>query len=157
MSEPNVQRATAAVAEQLAEVYQSAYQENRRLGLPNNEAESVSKKRIAGLIRKSTVYVAKKGDDVIGGVCLENTDSDRVKLRRLAVHEDWKGEGVGRQLLDYAEEQAQYHGYATIWLITPKAHPYLPEMYRQRGYEDVETVSQENYDFEFLVMEKRMS
>ncbi|WP_152422660.1 DUF7405 family protein [Natrialba taiwanensis] len=29
----------------------------------------------------------------------------------------------------------------------------LPEMYRQRGYEDVETVSQESYDFEFLVME----
>jgi len=153
MSESHIQRATVAIADQLAEVYQSAYQENRRLGLPN-DAESTSERKIADLIRQSTVYVAEKGGDVIGGVCLEKTDSDRVELRRLAVHEDWKGEGVGGQLLDYAEEQARYRGYATIWLITPKAHPYLPEMYRQRGYEDAETVSQENYDFEFLVMEK---
>ncbi|ELY99998.1 N-acetyltransferase GCN5 [Natrialba aegyptia DSM 13077] len=141
-----------AVAEQLAEVYQSAYQENRRLGLPN-EAESASEKRIADLVRQNTVYVAKKDGDVIGGVCLEDTDSDHVKLSRLAIHENWKREGVGRQLLDYAEEQARHYGYATIRLITPEEHPYLPEMYRQRGYEDVETVSQESYDFEFLVME----
>ncbi|UHQ98317.1 GNAT family N-acetyltransferase (plasmid) [Natrinema zhouii] len=142
-----------AVAEQLAAVYQSAYQENRRLGLPN-EAESASERKIADLVQQNTVYVAKKGGDVIGGVCLEETDSDRVELSRLAVHENWKGEGVGRQLLDYAEEQVRHCGYATIRLITPEEHPYLPEMYRQRGYEDVETVSQENYLFEFLVMEK---
>ncbi|WP_202613946.1 GNAT family N-acetyltransferase [Halostella pelagica] len=153
MSEPHIQQATLTVAEQLTEVYQSAYQENRRLGLPN-EAESASERKVADLIRQKTVYIAKKGGDVIGGVCLEETDSDRVELSRLAVHENWKGKGVGRQLLDYVEEQVRHCGYDTIWLITPEEHPYLPEMYRQRGYKDAETVSQENYDFEFLVMEK---
>ncbi|WP_144901629.1 GNAT family N-acetyltransferase [Halobellus captivus] len=153
MSETHIERATIAVAEQLAEVYRSAYQENRRLGLPN-EAESASERKIAELIRRNTVYVANKDGGVIGGVCLEETGEDRVELSRLAVHESWKGEGVGRQLLDYAEEQARCCGYATIWLITPEEHPYLPEMYRQRGYEDAETVSRENYDFEFLMMKK---
>ncbi|WP_229504798.1 GNAT family N-acetyltransferase [Natrinema versiforme] len=109
MSEPHIRQATVAAVKQLTEVYQSAYQENRRLGLPN-EAESASEKKIAGLVRQNTVYVAKKGGDVIGGVCLEETDSDHVKLSRLAVHENWKREGVGRQLLDYAEEQARHMG-----------------------------------------------
>lgn len=155
MSEPYIERATVDVTEPLVEVYQSAYQENRRLGLPN-EAEAASARQLVELVQQNTVYVVKKGDDVLGGVCLEETDSDRVELSRLGVHENWKREGLGRQLLDYAEEQARADGYATIWLITPKEHPYLPEMYRQRGYEDIETVSQDNYDFMFLVMEKAL-
>jgi hypothetical protein len=87
MSESHIQRVTVAGAEQLAEVYQSAYQENRRLGLLN-EAESTSKRQIVDLVRQNTVYIAKRRGGVIGGVCLEETDSDCMKLSRLAVHEN---------------------------------------------------------------------
>jgi len=147
--------ATVAVAAQLTAVYRSAFRENRRLGIPHIE-ERVSERQVANWIRQHTLYVAMNESDVIGGVRLDECDSDRVKLSRLAVHERWKQKGVGGQLLDYTESQARDSGYTTIWLKTPAAHPYLPEMYRQRGYDQTGTALGEQHEVDFVTMEKEL-
>jgi ribosomal protein S18 acetylase RimI-like enzyme len=132
--ELRVQRASIGDAENLARVYRSAYQENRRLGFPA-KAESITKSEVEGWIQKNRVYIVKIEDEVIGGVRLEVTDSARVKLSRLGVYESWKGEGVGSRLLDHAEDVIRDSDYSTVWLTTPEDHSYLPELYRRRGYE----------------------
>lgn len=58
--------------------------------------------------------------------------------------------------MDYAEEQVRQGGYSTIWLTTPEDHPYLPRMYRERGYEEIGTDTQEYHEFEFIRMEKEL-
>lgn len=155
MSELQIEQATTSVAEQLARVYRSAYRENRRLGFPA-KAGSATESEVSEWIRENRIYVAKIDGEVVGGVRLEATDSERVKLSRLGVHERWKGDGVGSRLLDHAEEVARDDGYATIWLTTPEEHPYLPELYRRRGYEKTDDYPLEYRDYDEIVVEKQV-
>ena len=153
MSELCFREATMADAEQLAAVYRSAFRENRRLGIPH-VAESASESHVADWIRRSRMYVAESGGDVIAGVRLEDTAAERVKLSRLAVCERWKRRGVGSRLMDYVEEQIRDSGYSTIWLTTPESHPYLLDVYRRRGYEQTGTHPGDRHADEFVVLEK---
>ena len=154
MTEPDIRRATPADAAELAAVYRNAYRENRELGFPA-KAESATEDEVSDWIREHRVYVATVEDEVVGGVRLEATDPERVKLSRLGVRERWKGTGVGSRLLDYAEESARDSGYATVWLTTPENHPHLPSFYRRRGYEEKEPYPLEYRDYDEILMEKR--
>jgi GNAT superfamily N-acetyltransferase len=153
--EMNIRRATDDDAEELADVYRSAYRENRRLGFPA-KAGSATTRTVSGWIRDSRVYVATVGDVLVGGVRLEVSGSDRVKLSRFGVHENWKREGIGSRLLDHAEERVREWGYAIVWLTTPGEHPYLPDSYRRRGYEKIGPHPLDYRDYDEIVMEKRV-
>ncbi|NHN58038.1 MULTISPECIES: N-acetyltransferase [Halorussus] len=83
-------------------------------------------------------------------------DADRVKLGRLGVREDRKGEGVGGSLLDRAEDAARNWGYDVVRLTTPEDHPYLPDLYRRRGYEKTGEYPLEYREYDEVVMEKRV-
>lgn len=155
MDDLQIRRATAEDAETLAKVYRSAYRENRELGFPA-KAGSATSGDVSDWIRENRVYVAEIEGGVVGGVRLEVTDPDRVQLSRLGVHESWKGESVGSSLLDYAEKEVRDWGYATIWLTTPGEHPYLPEFYRRRGYEETGAYPLDYRDYDEIVLEKRL-
>ncbi|WP_227374002.1 GNAT family N-acetyltransferase [Haladaptatus halobius] len=155
MTEPQIRRATVTDAEKLTQVYRSAYRENRRLGFPA-KAESVTRSEVADWIWKRQVYVAEIDDEVVGGVRLEATDSARVKLSRLGVHESQKGKGIGGRLMDHAEEAVRNRSHTTVWLTTPEKHPYLPGFYRRRGYEKTGEYPLENRRYDEIVMEKRL-
>jgi len=151
----SIRRAEAADAEPLAAVYRSAYRENRRLGFPA-KAESATSETVGEWIAEHQVYVATVDAEVVGGVRLEETAPERVKLSRLAVRADCKGDGVGSRLLEHAESVARNHGYATVRLTTPEDHPYLPEFYRSRGYEVTGEYPLEYREYDEVVMEKRV-
>lgn len=153
MNEVTVRRAIKRDAERLAEVYRSAYQENRRLGFPA-KAENITGSTVTKWIREDWVLLAEVTGDVVGGVRLEATDATRVKLSRLGVHADWKGNGIGGLLLDAAEELARHEGYTHVWLTTPEAHPYLPDLYRRRGYDRTGTYPLDYREYDEIVMVK---
>lgn len=155
MSDPRIREATVEDADALAGVYRSAYRENRELGFPA-KAESATGADVADWIRDHRVYVAEVDGEVVGGVRLEPTDPGRVKLSRLGVREDCKGEGVGGRLLDRAEAAVREWGREAIWLTTPEDHPYLPELYRRRGYEPAGTYPLDYRDYDEVVLEKRV-
>lgn len=155
MSDPRIREATAHDADTLARVYRSAYRENRRLGLPA-DTESVTAPEVGDWIREYRVFVATVDGDVVGGVRLEATDPDRATVSRLGVHEDWKEEGIGSRLLTHAEDAAREGGHGTVRLTTPLEHPYLPDLYRRRGYEVTDEDPAGSHDFDMLVMEKRL-
>lgn len=154
MSELEIQRATVSDAESLARVYRSAYRENRELGFPA-KAGSATEREVADWIQNKRVYIAKI-EEVVGGVRLEVTDSDRVKLSRFGVHENWKGDGIGSRLLAHVENTIRDCGYDTVWLTTPADHPFLPEFYRQRGYEKTRPYPLEFREYDEIVMEKEL-
>lgn len=155
MSEVTLRPATAADAEALAAVYRSAYQENRELGFPA-KAGSATHSGVADWIGEYQVFVAVADGAVVGGVRLEQTSADVVKLSRLGVHEDRKGEGVGGCLLDRAEAWGREQGAERIRLTTPGEHPFLPDIYRGRGYERAGTYPLEYREYDEIVMEKRL-
>lgn len=153
MEAPEIRQASAGDSRSLTAVYRSAYQENRELGFPAS-AESISPATVADWIQEHRVAVATVNGE-IGGVRLEATATDRAKLSRFGVHEEYKGEGIGSALLDHAERQARDRGYGTVWLTTPEEHPYLPAFYRRRGYEQTGDCPLESRAYDEIVMEKR--
>lgn len=94
MSNQQIQRTSAADAEKLAQVYQSAYGENRELGFPA-KTESVTESEVSNWIRDDRVYITTVEDEVIGGTRLEETDSERVKLSHLRCSRELKRRGRG--------------------------------------------------------------
>lgn len=156
MSGIELRQAQPNDAESLVDVYHGAYQENRELGFPA-KAESVSEETVREWIHSETVYVAEAEGEIVGGVRLTETDPKRVKLSRLAVHEDWKGNGIGSQLIERAETAAREQDNTHVWLTTPEEHPYLPDIYRSRGYRKTGEYPLEYRDYDEIVLEKEVN
>jgi len=148
-------QATADDADTLADVYRSAYRGNRQLGFPA-KAESATTETVSAWIRDSQVSVAERQGDVVGGVRLERENPGRVHLSRFAVHEEWKGEGIGSGLLAHVEDEMQRQGVRTVWLTTPEEHPYLPDFYRSRGYRRAGDWPLDYREYDEIVMEKQL-
>jgi len=163
MTDVDVRRAVVDDARQLAAVYRTAYARNEELGFPA-KAGSATAETVREWIREHSVYVATieandagDGDDrIVGGVRLQRTEPDRMQLSRLGVHQDWKGQGLGSRLLDPAEAFARDAGCESIWLTTPPEHPFLPDLYRARGYEKADEWPLEYREYDEIVMEKQL-
>jgi GNAT superfamily N-acetyltransferase len=154
MTDVTVREATPGDAAALAAAYRSAYAQNRELGFPA-KAESATAADVREWIAAAWLYVAVDGDPV-GGVRVEPTDDDRVKISRLAVRAERKGEGIGTALLDHAERVARERGYDAAQLTTPPEHPFLPEFYRDRGYEVIGEYPLSYRDYDEVLMEKSL-
>lgn len=155
METVNIRKARVEDAGTLTSVYHSAYQENRQLGFPA-KAETVPSETVEEWIETDEIYVAEIGDELVGGVRLTKTEPGRVKLSRLAVHDDWKGNGIGNKLVDHAEATVRTRDETTIWLTTPEAHPFLPDFYRSRGYEKTGNYPLEYRDYDEIILEKQV-
>lgn len=155
MEQLEIHRADTDDTGPLAAVYQSAYQENREVGFPV-KAESATPETVTEWMTDHRMFAAKIERQVVGGVRLEETDPGRIKLSRLGVYEDWKGNGIGSKLLEYAESVGQQEGYSAIWLTTPGEHPYLPAFYQSRGYEKTGDYPLEDYEYDEIIMEKQL-
>ncbi len=56
------------------------------------------------------------------------------ELKRMWVHDDWRGAGLGTRLLRHLEDQARALGHATVRLDTNKALTEAIAMYERAGY-----------------------
>lgn len=53
-------------------------------------------------------------DKIVGGLILAPLNDRQIRLMQVAVDPARQGEGIGRQLVDYAERRAKEAGYETI-------------------------------------------
>ncbi|MFG5383896.1 GNAT family N-acetyltransferase [Yoonia sp. R2-816] len=71
---------------------------------------------IAGDIRDHHVWVATRGDRIVGGIVLVLDDT--AHLANLAVHPDAGGQGLGQALIATATSAARAAGYDRLHLAT---------------------------------------
>lgn len=147
--------ATVDDAATLTELYHDAYAETVDAGFPMSAAW-VERREVESWIRDHQVCVAVVDDELAGAVRLSDNGDETVRLSRLGVAVDWKGDGLGDELLSYAEERARTDGWERIRLTTPEDHPYLPAMYRRRGYERVGTQLLDERPYDEMVLEKEL-
>lgn len=95
------------------------------------------------------VYVADDG--VVAGVLVLAPEADHLLLENVAVDPERQGEGIGRALLDRAEEAALELGYSKVRLYTNVAMSRNIEMYRRRGYRIEERRHADGFDRVFFV------
>ena len=66
-------------------------------------------------IRTSVIYFIENLDDkLIGGLMLIPLDDQTIRMMQVAVDNKYQGEGIGRELVQYAEKRARAAGYHQI-------------------------------------------
>ncbi|WP_028777133.1 GNAT family N-acetyltransferase [Shimazuella kribbensis] len=120
-------------------------------------------------IKAGDLYVAVKGDDILGSIVLndekepEHKDVDwsvdkgrALYLHRLVVHLDFQGEGTGKALMNFADEYAEKHGYTSIRLDAYEENEVARGLYENFGYEEVGKVFFPRRDVPFYSYEKEI-
>lgn len=102
-------------------------------------------------LQTETLFAYREGDVVLGIVVLNESqdeeygeinwstseDDRNVVVHRLAVRPDQQGKGLGRRLMDFAEQWARDNHYDAIRLDTYSQNPRNQRFYTNRGYRDL--------------------
>lgn len=74
-------------------------------------------------------------DKLLGGLLLAPVDNDTIRLMQVAVDSKYQGEGIGRDLVRYAEKRAKDAGYSRIIMhaMLTVVNFYEKNGYRQEG------------------------
>ena len=75
-----------------------------------------------------------EGDAILASLILTDTGNATVKMRQVAVYEQYQGKGLGKQLVEYADNYARGKGYR---LIHCNARDTAKPFYLKLGYEVV--------------------
>ena len=79
------------------------------------------------------VHVAVADRSIVGVVVLQITD-DGFYIDNVAVRPTAKGTGVGRSLLELAEEEARRQGFSSLYLATHELMVENRSLYTRIGY-----------------------
>ena len=102
--------------------------------------------RFTGWIEAGALFVARTGEKMVGVIALSDTVPKYVLhlfesfpdtafyLEAFTTSRSYVGQGIGRDLLCWAEEYALQHGRTTIWLDCWAGKPALPNYYQGAGY-----------------------
>ncbi len=113
------------------------------LGFTEQELEKEKENMLIG---------AFEDDDMLGCCMLVEQSRDTVRLRQMAVLNDLQGKGIGRALMNFAENLARDRGYRTISMHARKM---AVGFYEKMGYK---VASSEFIEITIphFVMEKRL-
>lgn len=133
--------ASAGDAPALKALLESAYRGDSARAGWNHEADILDDERIALAELEAmladpavTILTAREGDAIIGCVALTRKDARLAYLGMLCVRPDLQSAGLGRRLLDAAEDHAGAQGIAAIEMTVIDCRDSLIAWYERRGY-----------------------
>ena len=97
------------------------------------------------LIRSERVWVAER-DGEVAGVLVQYVTEHGFYLDTVAVSPSWRGTGVGRALLQFAENQAIHCGFDSIYLCTNTKMTENQILYPKIGYTEYDRRAEAGYD-----------
>lgn len=80
-------------------------------------------------------------DTLVGGLILAPLDNDTIRLMQVAVDTKYQGEGIGRELVKYAEKRALAAGYSKIIMHAMLS---VVNFYEKMGYVQEGEIFEEN-------------
>lgn len=105
------------------------------------------------VVRDKKVIVAESDGEIVALLVLEVTEEGFL-VNNVAVDPSLQGSGVGRALLERAEDEARSAGFESIYLYTHEAATENLEMYARVGY--VEYDRRPAGDAQIVYMRKRL-
>jgi GNAT superfamily N-acetyltransferase len=145
-----VRLAIAADVEAIAGIVERAYGVYvERIGMRPGPMDADHAEKV----RRGLVSVADEGGEVVGLIALVEF-ADRLLIENVAVDPARQGRGIGRGLLEFAEEEARRAGIGTLALYTHEKMTENLALYVRLGYEEDER--REERGFSRVFMEKRL-
>ena len=90
-------------------------------------------RRTLATLERDTVFVAELGGEPAGYVALEES-GEACRIEQLCVHPAHEAEGIGGQLLDWAEGYAISAGAARLEVVVEAGNNRAAAFYRRRGF-----------------------
>jgi ribosomal protein S18 acetylase RimI-like enzyme len=89
--------------------------------------------RTLGVLERETVFVADVEGTPAGYVALERSE-EAVRIDQLFVSPEHEAEGLGRQLLEFAEGYAIWEGATALQVVVEAENERALSFYRGRGF-----------------------
>jgi ribosomal protein S18 acetylase RimI-like enzyme len=90
-------------------------------------------RRTLATLERDTVFVAELAGEPAGYVAIEESDGS-LRIEQLCVHPAHEEEGVGRQLLEWAEGYAISAGAQRLEVVVERGNERADSFYRGRGF-----------------------
>lgn len=143
-----ISQAVAADVAQIARITAAAY--TKYIERINRKPQPMTADNLA-FVTASQVWVARVGE-MIAGLIILQPQPDSLLIYSVAVDPQWQGQGVGRALLLWAEQEARREGYALLQLYTNETMVENIALYKRIGYH--ETRREPYKGFNVIYMEK---
>jgi ribosomal protein S18 acetylase RimI-like enzyme len=141
-----IRPAVAADAVRVAAIADAAYrpylQRMSRIPAPMQED-------YAARIAEGLTWVLEEDGEIVGLLVLE-THADHLLLDNIAVDPARHGQGIGRRLLDFTEQEARRRGYGAVELYTNEVMVENIAMYERLGYVATGRKQDRGYDRVFF-------
>ena len=86
-------------------------------------------------------FIESLDDRLIGGLMLIPVDNEVIRMMQVAVDTKYQGEGVGRQLVEYAEKRAKEAGYSVLVMHAMLS---VVDFYEKNGFVQEGDIFEEN-------------
>ncbi len=106
------------------------------------------------LVAAQRVWLLKEGADLAGVLVLVDKP-DHLLLENVCVAPSRQGQGTGRRLLEFTEQEARRRGFAEVRLYTNAKFVENIALYTRHGYEETHRGGQDG--FERCFMRKRIA
>ena len=138
--------ATAADAPAISLLVDAAYRHYvERIGFPPRPMQD----DYTQVIRKAQVTVAEDDAAIIGVIVL-GVDAEGFFIDNVAVHPSYRGRGVGKRLLEFAEAEARRAGFDSIYLYTHEKMTENIALYSRIGYEEYDRRRQDGFSLVYM-------
>ncbi len=93
-----------------------------------------SKEIVDNYLRRGDAYLAKIEDEIIGVYVLLQTRPQTIEIVNIAVHEDYQGRGIGKQLVLDAIKKAKMLHAKTVEIGTGNTSIHQLALYQKCGF-----------------------